>query len=337
MSSISRLSLVVCAAVFACTIPISCGGQNLPDGLYATFATSKGTIVLRLEYQKAPMTVSNFVGLAEGRLKATGGKHYYDGLTFHRVVENFMIQGGDPTGTGTGGPGYTFPDEVSTELKHDSPGVLSMANSGPNTNGSQFFITHVATPWLDGKHSVFGRVVSGQEVVNAIKTGDVIKTVKITRVGKDAQAFAVTQESFDRLVQTAQQRAGQDQKAGREKDLAAIAAKWPNAIVTPSGLRYVVLDKGSGLSPKAGAKVTCDYRGELLDGTVFDDSFARGTPVEFTIGQVIQGWNEALLTMKKGERRILIIPPELGYGERGYPGVIPGNAFLVFEVKLISF
>jgi peptidylprolyl isomerase len=283
------------------------------------------------------MTVANFLGLAEGRFKATSGKRYYDGLKFHRVVESFMIQGGDPTGTGTGGPGYSFPDEFSPELKHDGPGVLSMANSGVNTNGSQFFITHVATPWLDGKHSIFGRVVSGQEVVNAIKAGDTIRSVKISRVGKDAQAFTVTQESFDKMVQSASTRALDAGKAARERDLAAIAARWPNATVTPSGLRYVVLEKGSGPSPKDGTKVTCDYKGELLDGTVFDNSFARGTPVEFTIGQVIQGWNEALLTMKKGERRTLIVPPELGYGERGYPGVIPANAFLIFEVKLISF
>lgn len=337
MNRFSRIFMALVAPAALCTIPVSCGGDDLPDGLYATLTTSKGSIVLRLEYQKAPMTVANFVGLAEGRLKAASGKKYYDGLKFHRVVENFMIQGGDPTGTGTGGPGYSFPDEIVADLKHAAPGVLSMANSGVDTNGSQFFITHVATPWLDGKHTVFGRVVSGQEVVNSIKAGDVMRSVKIARVGKDAQSFAVTQESFDKLVQTAKARAGEALKAARDRDLAAIAARWPNATVTSSGLRYVVMEKGSGPSPKDGTKVTCHYKGELLDGTVFDDSYARGQPAEFAIGKVIQGWNEALLTMKKGERRLLIVPPELGYGERGYPGVIPASAFLVFDVKLISF
>jgi peptidylprolyl isomerase len=283
------------------------------------------------------MTVANFVGLAEGRLKASGGKRFYDGLKFHRVEANFMIQGGDPAGNGTGGPGYSFPDEIVPELKHDGPGALSMANSGANTNGSQFFITHVATPWLDGKHSVFGRVVSGQEVVNAIQAGDTIRSVKISRVGKDAQAFAVTQESFDGLVQAARERVLAEQTAARERGLATIASRWPDATVTPSGLRYIVLQKGTGASPGRGAKVTCQYRGELLDGTVFDSSYARGKPGEFTIGLIIEGWSEAILTMKKGERRLLIIPPELGYGEKGYPGVIPANAFLVFEVELVSF
>jgi cyclophilin family peptidyl-prolyl cis-trans isomerase len=337
MNRISRSLLAFLSVAAAGGLPVACGGQDLPDGLYATMATSKGTIVLRLEYQMAPMTVANFVGLAEGRLAVHSGKHYYDGLKFHRVVDNFMIQGGDPTGTGTGGPGYSFPDEFSPELKHDGPGVLSMANSGSNTNGSQFFITHVATPWLDGKHSVFGRVVSGQEVVNAIKQGDTIRSVRIQRVGKDAQAFVVTQESFDRLVEAARITAADAIKAARERDLASIAERWPDATVTPSGLRYVILEKGTGPSPTQGTKVTCHYKGELLDGTVFDSSFARGTPGQFTIGKVIPGWNEALLTMRKGERRIVIIPPELGYGESGYPGVIPGNAFLVFELKLISF
>jgi len=337
MKRFPRIAIVSLASAAMCAIPVSCGGDDLPDGLYATISTSRGSIVLRLEFQRAPMTVANFVGLAEGRLKAASGKKYYDGLKFHRVVDNFMIQGGDPTGTGTGGPGYAFPDEFGEGLKHDGPGVLSMANSGTNTNGSQFFITHVATPWLDGKHSVFGRVVSGQEVVNAVKSGDVMRSVKITRVGKDAQAFTVTQESFDKLVLSAQAKASEASKAARDRDLAAIASRWPNATVTPSGLRYVVLEKGAGSSPKDGAKVTCHYKGELLDGTVFDDSYARGKPAEFAIGKVIQGWNEALVTMKKGERRLLIVPPELGYGERGYPGVIPANSYLIFDVKLISF
>jgi peptidylprolyl isomerase len=161
--------------------------------------TTRGLIVLKLEYAKTPLTVSNFVALAEGKMDAANGKPFYDGLKFHRVISDFMIQGGDPLGNGTGGPGYRFRDEFDPGLRHDGPGVLSMANSGPNTNGSQFFITHTATPWLDGKHSVFGRVVRGQDVVDAVRQGDTINSVKIVRNGEAARAFQPNQASFDAL------------------------------------------------------------------------------------------------------------------------------------------
>ena len=173
--------------------------QDLTKGLYAQFDTTRGVITTRLYYKLVHLTVINFARLAQGTIASnqTSKKKYYDGLVFHRVIENFMIQGGDPEGTGRGGPGYKFPDEFVDKLKHDSSGILSMANAGPDTNGSQFFITHKATPWLNNKHSVFGKVVKGMDVVNKIKKGDKIITLKIIRVGEDATAFKTDQESFD--------------------------------------------------------------------------------------------------------------------------------------------
>jgi peptidylprolyl isomerase len=313
--------------------------NELTNGLYAKFDTDKGMITVSLEFEKTPMTVSNFVGLAEGTLNRNEeGKPFYDGLNFHRVIDNFMIQGGCPLGTGTGGPGYKFPDEFDKSLRHSEGGVLSMANSGPGTNGSQFFITHVETPWLDDKHTIFGHVVEGMDVVNSVATGDVIKSVKILRVGPEAEAFKVTKESFQEYVDNF----AAASKAKKEKEMAGVIAEvkkaYPDAIETKTGLRYIVTKAGDGLdSPKFGAQVTVHYEGKLLDGTMFDSSIKRGAPAQFGIGQVIEGWNEALVTMTKGEKRTLIIPPELGYGEAGYPGVIPPNSYLVFDVELLDF
>jgi peptidylprolyl isomerase len=315
--------------------------QSLQDGLYAEMNTNRGRILISLEYRKTPLTVANFVGLAEATIdfdNRPDGRPFYDNLTFHRVIEDFMIQGGDPSGDGTGGPGYRFPDEIVPELRHDAPGVLSMANSGPDTNGSQFFITHKATPWLDGFHAVFGRVVDGQEVVDSIRLGDRIDSVKILRIGSEARRFRVDQELFDSLVREAPAR--QEEYASRARELAVqeIQRRWPSARTSDTGLRSVILEQGSGsASPKYGESVTVHYRGQRLNGLVFDSSHQRGEPATFQIGRVIEGWNEALTEMKRGEKRILIVPPELAYGQRGYPGVIPPNEFLIFEVQLLDF
>ena len=312
---------------------------DLKNGIYALMDTSKGEILLNLEYQKCPMTVCNFIGLAEGELNMEDkGNPFYDGLSFHRVIKDFMIQGGCPLGNGTGGPGYRFPDEFDDSLRHTGPGVLSMANAGPNTNGSQFFITHVETPWLDGKHTVFGHVVEGQDVVNRIEQGDRINTVKIIRVGEDAEKFDTSGEAFSDYVENIEKIQQEKIKAARAKIIAEIENRYPDAITTPSGLRYVVNREGDGKdSPKYGAYVTTHYQGYLLNGKVFDSSYARKEPASFKIGQVIEGWNEALQTMTRGEKRTLIIPPELGYGEYGYPGLIPPNSYLIFEVELLDF
>ena len=315
---------------------------SLTEGLYAQFLTTRGEIVARLEFEKTPLTVANFVGLAEGAKRSNrgAGVRFYDGLAFHRVIPDFMIQGGDPQGNGMGGPGYDFPDEFNPSLRHARPGVLSMANAGPGTNGSQFFITHIATPWLDGKHTVFGQVVSGQEVVNAIVQGDRIDSLAILRIGEPAKAFQSDQAAFDSLLAGHQERQKAQERAASEDQRTIIEQHWPQAITTPSGLKYVTTQEGTGeATPKPGDTLTVHYTGTLLDGVKFDSSRDRGTPFRFPVGRgrVIRGWDEAFLGMRRGEQRTLIIPPDLAYGAGGAGGVIPPNATLVFEVELIDF
>jgi peptidylprolyl isomerase len=308
----------------------------LGDGLFARIRTTRGDIVLRLEYQKTPLTVCNFVALAEGTMNVAGGKPFYDGLVFHRVIPDFMIQGGDPQGTGSGGPGYRFPDEIDDSLKHDGPGVLSMANAGPGTNGSQFFITHLATPWLDGKHTVFGRVVSGQDVVNAIKQGDRMEAITIIRNGQGANAFKADQAAFDALLRTSTERANSQLRAKREEDIARIQERYPGMTLSASGIYYIIQREGTGPKAGSGRSVSVNYKGMFLSGEVFDNSDLHG-PLEFQTGsgQIIPGFDEAVTDMQQGEKRLVALPPELAYGERGAGnGAIPGNSFLVFELEL---
>ena len=340
------LLLLLSALLFCSGHPVlSAEEKKMKDGLYAKITTSKGDILLKLFYTKTPLTVINFVGLAQGTLHLGGsdkptGTPFYNGLTFHRVIANFMIQGGCPLGTGTGGPGYTFPDEFDPSLRHDSPGILSMANAGPGTNGSQFFITHVPTPHLDDKHTVFGRVVEGQDVVNKIDKGDALKTIEIIRVGKEAEQFKTDQAAFDAALATIKGAAANALKEQQEKIKKSIKERWPKAIRTQSGLYYDLEKKGEGEPPAVGTNIKVHYTGRLLLGNrKFDSSYDRGEPIAFPVGtgRVIQGWDEALSQMTKGEKRTLIIPPELAYGERGAGGVIPPNAWLVFDVELVSF
>ena len=315
------------------------GDAALGEGLFARISTVKGDIIVRLEYQKAPMTVCNFVALAEGKMTGAGGKPFYNGLVFHRVINDFMIQGGDPLGTGSGGPGYQFPDEIDSSLKHDGPGVLSMANAGPGTNGSQFFITHLPTPWLDGKHTVFGRVVQGQEVVNAVEQGDKIVKITIIRNGTQANSFKADQMAFDGLVRGAASAAAARIQRQKDADLALAEQKYPGAAVSPSGLRWLVTKEGKGPKAEKGSTALVNVKGMLLSGVVFVNSDLSGGAQEFPVGagRLIPGLDEALLDMSAGEKRTLILPPELGYRERGIENVIPPNSFIVYEIELVSY
>ncbi len=308
------------------------------DGMYAKFETAKGDIYCALEFKKTPMTVANFVGLAEGTIKNTAkaeGVPYYDSLKFHRVIPNFMIQGGCPLGTGTGDPGYKFPDEIDETLKHTGPGILSMANAGPGTNGSQFFITHVKTEWLDGKHTVFGHVVQGQSVVDSIKGNDVLKHLVILRKGKEAEAFDAA-KVFEFEKANAGAKAEAKAKAEKEKMDKVLNETYGSAKTTASGLRYIIEREGEGVAPTTTSQVTVHYAGYLLNGNKFDSSYDRGQPATFGLNQVIPGWTEGLQLIKPGGKAKLIIPANLGYGANGYPPVIPPNSWLVFDVELIK-
>jgi FKBP-type peptidyl-prolyl cis-trans isomerase len=306
------------------------------SGLYIAFYTAKGAITAQLEFEKTPITVANMVGLAEGTKSSNKpkGVRFYDGLTFHRVEPGFVIQGGDPEGRGTGGPGYNFPDEIHPELKHEKEGILSMANAGPGTNGSQFFITMGKTPHLDGRHSVFGHVVAGYDVVLKIAKGDKMDSVRVYRVGPKAKAFKATEEAFQDYIRN-KDKAKLEREAAQKAELTALEKK---ATATPSGLKYIVTKPGTGAKPQRGNKVIVHYTGKLANGTKFDSSLDRNKPLDFPVGvgMVIPGWDEALLAMQKGEKRTLIIPPALGYGDRGV-GPIPAGSTLIFDVELLDF
>jgi peptidyl-prolyl cis-trans isomerase A (cyclophilin A) len=308
----------------------------MENGIYAKFNTAKGSILVKLTHDLTPGTVGNFVALAEGnmenKIKPQGVK-FYDGLKFHRVIPDFMIQGGCPLGTGTGDPGYKFDDEFHPDLRHDAPGVLSMANSGPGSNGSQFFITHIATPWLDNKHTVFGNVIEGQDVVDAITQGDVLESVEIIRVGEEAKNWNAI-EAFVGLKGARLKRAAA-LKAESEAKMEKLAAGFEK---TESGLRYQFIQKGDGKQAEAGKTVSVHYEGSLENGKVFDSSYPRKKPIEFKlgIGQVIEGWDEGIALLKVGDKARFVIPSDLGYGPAGAGGVIPPNATLIFDVELMD-
>ncbi|MBE0423702.1 MAG: peptidylprolyl isomerase [Lutibacter sp.] len=341
---------------------------DLDDGLYANMETNKGEILLKLEFEKTPVTVANFVSLATGTnpyvVGAKKGKKYYNDIIFHRVIKDFMIQSGDPLGTGEGDPGYKFSDEFPKDsvgnllLKHDKSGVLSMANSGPATNGSQFFITHKETSWLDGKHSVFGNVVSGQAVVDSIKQNDTIRNIEIITIGKVAKKFDAQKEFssyYEKYQKDIKEKEQKIQQAAAAT-MAKISQYLDEAQALPSGLKLVITETKSGAFPPKGSNVKVNYAGYFTDGRLFDTSYkevaiAYGTYDEardkqngyapFTTiygpdARLIGGFKEGLQNMKIGDKAILFIPSHLGYGAQGAGNVIPPNTDLVFELELVE-
>ena len=324
--------------------------ESLNNGLYANLQTTKGNLIVQLEDKKSPVTVANFVGLAEGKIdnkSKAKGVPFYDGTIFHRVIKDFMIQGGDPKGTGAGDPGYKFEDEKN-DLKHTGKGVLSMANSGPNTNGSQFFITEVATPWLDGRHTIFGKVVKGNDVIDAIATVEkgaqdkpkvdiVLEKVSIFSKGDEYKGYDAAKTFTEGKGKIAANNKAMAEKAEADA-LKALESIKAGMTVTESGLYYKITKKTDGKAPKAGDNISVHYAGKLTNGTEFDSSFKRNEPLEFPVGtgRVIKGWDEGILLLKEGETATLLIPPAMGYGERGAGGVIPPNAWLIFDVELVK-
>lgn len=308
----------------------------MENGIYAKFNTPKGAILVKLTHDKTPGTVGNFVALAEGNLENKSrpqGKPFYDGLKFHRVIPDFMIQGGCPQGTGTGDPGYKFDDEFHPELKHDRPGVLSMANSGPGSNGSQFFITHIPTDWLDNKHTVFGHVIEGQDVVDSVAQGDEIQSLEIIREGEEAKSWNAV-EAFRTFEGSRAKREASEREAAEAK-MEKLAAGFDK---TESGLRYKMIQKGNGKKAENGKTVSVHYTGQLEDGKVFDSSYPRKKPIEFPLGRgnVIEGWDEGIALLQVGDKARFVIPSHLGYGSRGAGGAIPPNATLIFDVELMD-
>ena len=308
----------------------------MENGIYAKFNTSKGAILVKLTHDLTPGTVGNFVGLAEGNLEnkvKPQGVKFYDGLKFHRVIPDFMIQGGCPQGTGTGDPGYKFDDEFHPSLKHDRPGVLAMANSGPGTNGSQFYITHIPTEWLDNKHTVFGHVVEGQDIVDAVAQGDVLESLEIVRVGEEAKNWNAI-EAFI-TFKGARNKRDAALRADAEAAMEKLAAGFEK---TESGLRYQFIQRGSGKKAESGKTVAVHYEGSLENGKVFDSSYPRKKPIEFRLGQgqVIEGWDEGIALLQVGDKARFVIPSDLGYGPAGAGGVIPPNATLIFDVELMD-
>ena len=354
--------LMLLFAAFACK---TAKYGELSDGLYADIETVKGDILVSLDYKNVPVTTANFVTLAEGTnvyvQDKYKGKPFYDGLTFHRVVPNFMIQGGDPNANGTGGPGYKFENEHakvndSTDLYlFDKPGVLAMANAGRDTNGSQFFITHVEYPSLNGDYAIFGHVVKGQQVVDSIAVGDKMDHINIIRIGNEAKQFDATTvfASYFKNLEAATKLKNEAIAKARADFLKVVEENKEKAKELPSGLKMIITEEGSGEQPRKGVDVRINCSGYFTDGNLFYTTYIdqakkfgkynerqemTGAYNAFTMpyseeATLVPGFREGMLQMNYGDKAMLFIPAYLGYGSQGY-GSIPPNTDLIFEIEL---
>lgn len=358
MKQLKFLAVGLIAFFSSCNDPYS----KLEDGMYADIKTNKGEIIVKLEFEKTPITVANFVSLAEGKNPFVDeqfkDKPFYDSLKFHRVIPDFMIQGGDPAGDGSGGPGYKFKDEFHPDLKHSKGGILSMANAGVGTNGSQFFITHKETPWLDGKHTVFGEVIEGKQVVDSIIANDIIEKVTIVRKGANAKKFDAVKIfkdyfSVDAVAQKEAQKVLDKTKADKA---AAIAALKTEGTTTKSGLIYKITKTADGKKPAKGSQVFIHYAGFLQNGELFDSSYEDVSklfgkydanraqqngyqPFPFNFGDkqgLIPGFIEGIELLSIGDKAMVYIPSRLGYGNQGAGNVIPPDTDIIFEIELLD-
>ena len=371
MKKVKLWALLLPLLLMACK---SAKYPNLKDGLYADIQTNHGDMLAELYYKATPGTVANFVSLAEGTntyvADSLKGKHYYDGTKSHRVIKNFMLQAGDRTATGMGDPGYKFADEFVDTLTFTKKGQLAMANSGPATNGSQFFITEVATDWLNFRHTIFGQVIQGEDVISKItdeqtskedsrpKNPVIIKKIEIIRVGKDAQKWDAP-KVFDAFMKEQNAKA-QKLESQKEKNLALMAEQEAKAVAQPSGIKILKLKEGNDVKPQIGSNVLVNYAGFLrATGDLFDtniaeiakenDAYDAARAADPQYGYIpyawkyspeeglIAGFKEALLSMKVGDRVRVFIPSALAYGKEGFGnGVIPPDADLVFEIEIVD-
>ena len=328
-----RVLLIIFSLLFS-----SLSFAAIDDGIYALIKTNKGDIIVELAYEKVPLTVINFIALSEGSKKSNKdpGIPFYDGITFHRVIDDFMIQGGDPKGDGRGGPGYQFFDEFS-DLKHDQPGVLSMANSGPNTNGSQFFITHVPTPWLDGKHSVFGLVSEGMSVVNSIEQGDIIESISIERIGDQANQFIANEVSFHEQIEKINASLRAKQELRQKEFENYVTTSYPGIKKSNLGYFTTITHPGNDKQPNDGQVVSVDISFKTDNGQILRES---GSPIEFILGsgQIISFIDNNIREMSIGEDRTIIVTYEAVFGEPPPPPPVdsPPISILIFELELLS-
>jgi cyclophilin family peptidyl-prolyl cis-trans isomerase len=361
----SLVTAVVAYGIANLDHQLSRQGNFMPDGIYADFNTNKGRISVLLDYKKAPMTVANFIGLAEGIITNSTyhlGIPFYKGSIWHRVVKGHVIQGGepstvkDPANADVNSTGYEIPNEIS-DLSHNRAGMLGMANSGPNTNTCEYYITLADRSYLDGNYTLFGEVVDGMDVVNKIVQGDTTNSITIVRAGPEAEKFVVNNDTFKDLLDKQWENVNFEKEARKSREEKFIADNYPGLLALSDGLKYKVLVQGRGNKPSDGTILKVKYSGKLITGLSFVSSAEDGKPIpgskpvdfSHTMGknELIKGLNEALQDMKAGEKRLLVVPPDLAYGiNSGYYGkeipgqkrfVISPGETLILEVTLIKF